>query len=46
MTHQIRHAIHPNDFKSLHTHQLRDAFLLPGSFEGDKINVCYTHYDR
>lgn len=46
MTPQIRYAVHPNDFKSLHTEQLREAFLLPGLFEDDKINVCYTHYDR
>lgn len=46
MTHHTRHAIHPNDFKSLHTEQLREAFLLPDLFEDDKVNVCYTHYDR
>src|SRR5687768_12543302 len=46
MTHSIRHAIHPNDFKTLQTNALREAFLLPALFEENKINLCYTHYDR
>lgn len=46
MLHEIRHAIHPNDFKSLQTHQLREAFLVSDVFQEDLIRVCYTHYDR
>jgi 4-deoxy-L-threo-5-hexosulose-uronate ketol-isomerase len=46
MQHEIRHAIHPNDFKSLQTHQLREAFLVSDVFQEDLIRVCYTHYDR
>jgi len=46
MIYNIRHAIHPNDFKLLQTNQIRDAFLLPELFTSDQMNLCYTHYDR
>jgi len=46
MLHETRHAIHPNDFKSLQTHQLREAFLVSDVFQQDLIRVCYSHYDR
>jgi 4-deoxy-L-threo-5-hexosulose-uronate ketol-isomerase len=46
MMHEIRHAIHPNDVKSLQTLQLREAFLVNDVFQEDLIRICYTHYDR
>ncbi len=46
MLHEIRYAIHPNDVKSLQTHQLREAFLVSDVFQEDLIKVCYSHYDR
>ena len=46
MTHEIRYAIHPNEFKSLQTNQLRDAFLVSDLFVNDTSRMCYTHYDR
>lgn len=46
MTHEIRHAIHPVDFRALQTDRLREAFLVPDIFQEDLIKVCYTHYDR
>jgi 4-deoxy-L-threo-5-hexosulose-uronate ketol-isomerase len=46
MTHEIRYAIHPNDFRSLQTNQLREAFLVSDIFQDDLIKVCYSHYDR
>jgi len=46
MTHEIRYAIHPNEFKTLQTTQLRDAFLVPDIFADDASRMCYTHYDR
>ena len=46
MIHEVRHAIHPGDFKSLQTSQLREAFLVTDIFQQDQIRVCYTHYDR
>lgn len=46
MTHEIRHAIHPTDFRSLQTNQLREAFLVSDIFQEDLIRTCYTHYDR
>ena len=46
MTSEIRYAIHPNDFKSLQTNQLREAFLVTDIFQEDLIKACYTHYDR
>lgn len=46
MLHEIRYAIHPNDVKSLQTHQLREAFLVSDVFRENLIKVCYSHYDR
>ena len=41
-----RYAIHPLDFKSYDTTQIRQAFLINGLFEDDQILHHYTHYDR
>lgn len=46
MTTEIRHAVHPSDFRSLQTNGLRESFLVSGIFQNDLIRVCYTHYDR
>jgi 4-deoxy-L-threo-5-hexosulose-uronate ketol-isomerase len=42
----IRYAIHPSDFKSLQTQQLREAFLIENIFQDNKVSIVYTHYDR
>ncbi len=42
----VRYAIHPAEFKTLQTQQLRDAFLVENLFQENKISVVYTHYDR
>ncbi len=46
MIYDIRHAIHPRDFKSLDTRGQREAFMIERIFETDKICLSYTHYDR
>ncbi len=46
MTFSTRYAVHPNEFKSMHTEQLRAAFLAEELFEADKIKMVYSHYDR
>lgn len=42
----VRYAIHPAEFKSLQTQQLRDAFLVENIFQDNKVSIVYTHYDR
>lgn len=42
----IRHAIHPNDFKSYNTGRLRDEFLVEKLFVKDTVQLVYTLYDR
>ena len=42
----VRYAVHPSEFKSLQTQQLRDAFLIEDIFQDNKISIVYTHYDR
>jgi 4-deoxy-L-threo-5-hexosulose-uronate ketol-isomerase len=46
MIYDVRYAIHPNEFKTFQTKQLRDAFHVAGLFQDDLLRVCYTHYDR
>jgi 4-deoxy-L-threo-5-hexosulose-uronate ketol-isomerase len=46
MAFSTRYAVHPNEFKSMHTEQLRAAFLVEELFEADKIKMVYSHYDR
>ncbi|MEO7990309.1 MAG: 5-dehydro-4-deoxy-D-glucuronate isomerase [Chryseolinea sp.] len=46
MTFSTRYAVHPNEFKSMQTEQLRAAFLAEELFEADKIKMVYSHYDR
>ena len=46
MVTENRYAINPDGFKSLTTHQLRDAFIIADLFQPDQIRLCYTHYDR
>ena len=41
-----RYAIHPNDFKKLHSTQIREAFLVDTIFQEDTVISTYTHYDR
>lgn len=42
----LRYATDPISFRSFHTQQLREAFLVENIFEDDQINVVYSHYDR
>lgn len=42
----VRYAVHPTEFKSLQTQQLRDAFLVENIFQDNKVTLVYTHYDR
>ena len=42
----VRYAIHPAEFKSLQTQQLRDAFLVENIFQDNQVSIVYTHYDR
>ena len=46
MAFSIQHAVHPNEFKNMHTDQLRAAFLADELFVADKIRMVYSHYDR
>ena len=46
MVSEIRHAIHPDGFKTLSTNELREAFVIADLFLEDQIELCYTHYDR
>lgn len=43
---QIRHAIHPSDFKRYTTNEIRQSFLVEGLFVENQINLTYTLYDR
>jgi 4-deoxy-L-threo-5-hexosulose-uronate ketol-isomerase len=42
----VRYALHPNEFKSLQSQELRDAFLVENIFKEDEVSVVYSHYDR
>lgn len=45
-THEVRHACHPDDFKSYDTQKIRDQFLIEGLLQADQIRMSYTHFDR
>ena len=42
----LRHAIHPEDFKTYTTSKLRESFLIQDLFQPDAIKAVYTLYDR
>ena len=42
----VIHAIHPSQYQSFSTEQLRDYFLLTHLSKQDGFNLTYTHYDR
>ncbi len=46
MKHETRLAIHANDFKTLQSSELKEAFVVVDIFQDDQIRLCYTHYDR
>lgn len=46
ITFESRHAIGPNEYKSLDTKGLRDHFLVDKLFFEDQIHFVYSHYDR
>jgi 4-deoxy-L-threo-5-hexosulose-uronate ketol-isomerase len=43
---RVLHSVHPHDFKTYQTQQIRDRFLLDGLVQPDAVNCVYTHYDR
>lgn len=43
---KIIHQVHPHDFVSYNTQQIRDKFLLENLVVLGKIECVYTHYDR
>lgn len=43
---RIVHSVHPEDFKSCQTQQIRERFLIDNIVKPDQVNFVYTHYDR
>ena len=43
---KVLHAVHPDDFKSYDTEQIRSRFLLENLKKEDEASLVYTHYDR
>ena len=43
---KVVHHVHPEDFSTYNTKQIRDKFLLENLLKPDKIECVYTHYDR
>jgi 4-deoxy-L-threo-5-hexosulose-uronate ketol-isomerase len=43
---KIIHGVHPDDFRSYQTSEVRERFLIDNLIEPDKITCVYTHYDR
>jgi len=43
---EVRYAMHPDQFKTLTTDEIRKEFLIENLFEYGKINMVYTHVDR
>ncbi len=46
MKYRKNHTVHPEDFKSYNTEQIRNQFLVNDIMEVDSINFVYTMYDR
>lgn len=43
---KVLHSVHPEDFKSYQTQQIRERFLIDKIAQRNQINCVYTHYDR
>jgi 4-deoxy-L-threo-5-hexosulose-uronate ketol-isomerase len=43
---KVLHNVHPDDFKSYQTGQIRDRFLVDDLVKADQVNCAYTHCDR
>lgn len=43
---KVIHSVHPDDFKSYQTEQIRDRFLIDNLAQPNHVNFVYTHYDR
>ncbi|ADQ05627.1 4-deoxy-L-threo-5-hexosulose-uronate ketol-isomerase [Caldicellulosiruptor owensensis OL] len=43
---EVKYAMHPDQFKTLTTDEIRKEFLIENLFEYGKINMVYTHVDR
>src|SRR6266513_4386853 len=42
----IVHAVHPSQYHTFTTEQLRENFLLTDLNKTNSLNLTYTHYDR
>jgi 4-deoxy-L-threo-5-hexosulose-uronate ketol-isomerase len=42
----VAYAVHPSQYPTLTTEQLRELFLLTDLSKQDNLNLTYTHYDR
>jgi len=43
---EIRHAVHPDDFKLYHTERLRKEFLITSLFTDNSVKMVYSMNDR
>ncbi len=43
---QVRYAVGPHETRHFTTSELRANFLVETLFEPDRIQLCYSHYDR
>lgn len=43
---KILHSVHPEDFKTYQTAQIRARFLLDNLVQTNALNCVYAHYDR
>ena len=43
---KVLHNVHPDDFKTYQTGQIRDRFLIEDLVKADQLNCAYTHHDR
>jgi 4-deoxy-L-threo-5-hexosulose-uronate ketol-isomerase len=43
---KILHSVHPDDFRSYGTSEIRDRFLADNIAQAGQLNFVYTHYDR
>lgn len=43
---EVRHNVHPEDFKLYDTTEIRERFLIQGLFAPDEVKMVYSHVDR
>lgn len=44
--HEVRYAVHPDDFKLYDTSRIRKEFLVENLFQENMVNLVYSHFDR